>query len=308
MDQIPRIPIDLIQGVQRGITVIDLSCYRNLDFDKQIGQRQEILDAMISLVEKKTRGIEDLGTKAAVRYEVEYANGSELAQMFAEEGEVVGVDVAAILDGGCNYTYWTPLMDREAFAALTDIDPNELRNIGNIVDVGAGSGDLIKTFIGWGVNPDQILGVDISPTSTARINELGCAARCGRFSDVVEPTDQSSLTLLSYFIDRDADQMATFERALQTMQIGGTLVLEGLFPCESVDPNGQIYANSSTTVTRGNTAEEDIRLVIDAWQRLAQQFGIEIVITKVGSGSREVYSRDGYEELSSDIIVAKRVS
>lgn len=288
-------------------TPIELKNYDRPDFDRKIGPRPLILDLVRQLVDRKTQGLIDPGERAVARYEVEYANGQELAAMLeSTDLQKPEVDVEAVLNKRCNYTYWTPLMNPDVFKTLTNIDPDEMRKLDSIVDVGAGSGDLIRTLIKWGVNPQRVLGVDISSTSSQRITELGCQSRCGRFDEVVSSNDSFDLIFLSYFIDRDANQTNTFLRTLQSLKISGTLVLEGLFPCIPIDPNGLVYSNPENTITRGNSTQEDIALVISAFKEISTSLDMNIEIIGTGSGEREVYSRDDKETLPSDIIVVKR--
>ncbi len=295
--------------MEQQIGRIDFLRNVNKDFEQRIGDKANVLDIVKKVIDERTQNITDLGERAIARYEIEYANGAELEQLVqGSDLEEYGPELKRVLGERCNYSYWSPLMDETVFAGLTEIERSELNTLNAVVDVGAGSGDLLKTLIGWGVKPQNALGVDISPTSANRVREIGCEARTGRFEEVVSSEESFDLIFLSYFIDRDLDQRSTFYRAIQTLNSNGTLVLEGLFPCVPIDPKGQIYANPESTITRGESTDDDIALVIDSWNEIAQELGISLEVTKIGTGQREVYSRDGREELPSDVIIAKRVN
>ena len=194
-------------------------------------------------------------------------------------------------------------MDQKVFEKIVGIKPANLRGK-SILEAGAGPGDLIRTLIAWGIDPASIWGVDISPTSTKRIKELGCNSVCGRLDQVIDKIPQLvDLIFLSYFIDRDANQKKTLEAAMSCLAPGGTLVLEGLFPSQPFDSTGRNYAiEPKNLITKGKYAVEDIDAICVYFDYLAQRLGVPINIRSIASGSRYVWSNDGEEKLTTDFV------
>ena len=111
-------------------------------------------------------------------------------------------------------------------------------------------------------------------------------------------TGQFDTIFLSYFVDRDSNQRGTFEKSVGLLREGGTLVLEGLFPCVLSDSSGISYGMPN--VTRGVSAEEDIELVSSELRRLGMK------VPRIVAAERFVYSLDGPEVLSSHTLIFEK--
>ncbi len=91
--------------------IIDLGPVRMANFDIQIGARPEASTIISELIRLNTTGVLDPGAQAARRYQIEYATPRELeriAQTVHYPGLFPRDAVQRSLDGGVNYTYWTP--------------------------------------------------------------------------------------------------------------------------------------------------------------------------------------------------------
>ncbi|MEI7709421.1 MAG: hypothetical protein WCI76_01765, partial [bacterium] len=137
----------------------------------------------------------------------------------------------------------------------------------------------------------------ISRKAVERIREIGANGIHGTISST--PDTGYSTVFLSYFVDRDCDQRATFEKTGKILQSGGHCILEGLFPCVLKDSNGVSYGTAN--VTRGINAMEDIELVVAEFAQLGISLGRTII------SERLVYSMDGPEVLPSFILIFKKI-
>ena len=106
------------------------------------------------------------------------------------------------------------------------------------------------------------------------------------------------LVYLSYFIDYDTDQAATFDTVVDLVKSGGRIVLEGWFP---VRPFALLEsdADAHSFVTRGVTAEEDVLLIINFLNCLATSKGRMVVLERVIKTHRYVQSHYGFCRLPS---------
>jgi len=295
---------------QLGIKVFDLNnkILRDL-YNKLAGWKEEnenkinLLGAIKLLIVKKTSGL-DPNLAAVERYKVEYATASELEIYFIEAG--IEIDFQSLHESfkdKINYDYWTATLDSSLLQIITGVSLTNMLNM-KIADIGAGSGNLIKTLINLGIKKENITAVDISPTSSNTTRGLGVESLTGRLQDI--QLSGVDLVFLSYFIDRDLNQEETFNESLKALNEEGIIVLEGLLPALPVDPSGISYAELGL-VTKGKSVEEDLELIIDRYFELAKNQGIQIVATKVFSSLRLVYSRDGFELLPSYFLVIKRL-
>ncbi len=186
--------------------------------------------------------------------------------------------------------------DSHIFSLLEEILKNcSKRSI--IIDAGAGNGQLLKYIRQLGFY--NLIGIDISSKSIDLIEKFGINCFCGRIESSPVMYNSIDILFLSYFIDRDSDQARTFIHSINLLKRNGTLVIEGLFPCVLVDSNGVNYGPAN--VTRGKDALEDIFLAINFLEREG------LKLTKMIRGNRKVFSLDGLEELSSDILIFKKI-
>lgn len=239
---------------------------------------------MLKIIEAKRRAVTEALRELQItgpeeRYNLEYSTAEELEK-------ITGIKCRF---NGTHYWFNSVVRDEgflQSFVGLSD----------KILDVGAGNGSLFKKLINLGVSPSQLTGVDISQKAVERCREIGVRTIHGTISEVAD--NGYDIIFLSYFVDRDADQRGTFEKAVKILRLGGIVVLEGLFPCSLVDSNGISYGTAN--VTRGDNALEDSALVIDEFKQLDMELRSRLV-TK-----RQVYSMDGPEVLPSCFLFFKK--
>ncbi|HYV33232.1 MAG TPA: class I SAM-dependent methyltransferase [Candidatus Limnocylindria bacterium] len=213
------------------------------------------------------------------RYDLEYSN----AGAFCREARFKGT----------HYWFWTPLLDH-----LDLIGPVwKVSHQPWVLEVGAGNGELLLALRRWYIG-QRISAVETSEVAVKRIRKLGFAAYQGRLENLSLSRDFYDLLFLSYFVDRDQDQRGTFITSVGLLKKGGTLVLEGLFPCVLADSNGISYGQAN--VTKGDDAVEDISLVVNEFESLGAS------LHRVVVGQRLVCSLDGAEVLPSYTLVFKK--
>ncbi len=78
-------------------------------------------------------------------------------------------------------------------------------------------------------------------------------------------------------------------------------MLEGLFPVRAADSLGTQYADQATSVTNGESAADDVLRVVQC----LSGFGFQLECLAVGE--RLVFSLDGFERLSSCLIVMRKL-
>lgn len=166
---------------------------------------------------------------------------------------------------------------------------------GLIIDVGCGNGQLLNEISG-SVDTSRLLGIDISDESRSLLRCNGLTGTLPELYPGKISAESAELIFLSYFVDRDSNQKGTFDAARAILKPGGTLVLEGLFPVNPFDSHGTSYA-AQNTLTRGKSAFDDVRLVVNYLDLRLQQITI---------GERLVYSLDGFEILPSVFLIFKK--
>ena len=216
------------------------------------------------------------------RYDMEYSTAAELTVITQVPCEFIGT----------HYWFWSPILDSILLSSIIGKE-----NIGEkmILDVGAGNGTLIQALQSIGSDGRLIMGIDISSKAIDRIRETGATAIHGSLTNQIRTIPKSDLIFLSYFVDRDRDQLGTFREAARLLNRGGTLVLEGLFPCVMTDSSGVSYG--AANVTQGHDEVEDMQLIVAELAKLG--VGLKRIII----GKRFVYSLDGSEILPTNILV-----
>lgn len=200
-----------------------------------------------------------------------------------------------------NYAYLSPLLSPRGFEIITGgfSGPAPVR----ILDVGAGSNEFLRFCRDELELPaSHLAGVDISPASVARICADGFAGYCGRLENVPLPGASFDIVYLSFFIDYDTDQRATFDAALRLTKPGGSIVIEGLFP---VRPFALLDSDLSTFsfITKGRSAKNDIALVSQAIEVNARAYDRAAHLDHVYTGVRYVHSRFGFSKLRTHFLV-----
>jgi len=200
------------------------------------------------------------------------------------------------------YGYVSAMLSQESFELITGLVPESFSAL-NIIDVGAGSNEFLRFCRDTlGISPSQLTGTDVSDASRTIIEADGFTGYVGRLEELALPKEQFDLAYLSYFIDYDTDQAATFDAAIDLIKPGGKIVLEGLFP---VRPFGLLSSDVHTYsfVTKGRTVEEDIELVSKAFAQKGEEKGKTVRIEKVVKTHRYVQSQYGFHRLPSYFLV-----
>jgi len=109
------------------------------------------------------------------------------------------------------------------------------------------------------------------------------------------------IAYLSYFIDYDTNQAATFNATIDLIKPGGRIVLEGLFPVRPFALLENITETFSF-ITRGVTVEEDIVLVMESFIQLGKAKGRNVRLEKVVKTHRFVHSHYGFRRLPSHFL------
>ena len=252
---------------------------------------------------------------AVNRYDIEYGTwGYEqftrtLTRLNIEPGSLDEQNLKGALLHDPNYSFYSALVDPILWPRM--IDPSLLSAPRLIFDVGCGNGQLLD-FLAKTIEVPKcrLRGIDISKASTELLKAKGFSVACGSLPQLIENgtpmfIENSSLGVifLSYFVDRDADQKGTFNAAIQKLDNNGVIVLEGLFPVCACDSLGGVYAAGDTTITRGKSAADDIKRIVDY---LGERSADTLKLTKIITAERLVYSLDGFEILPSVFICLRR--
>ena len=203
---------------------------------------------------------------------------------------------------GSHYTYLNTLQYPRGFKKITGYLPKETSQM-KIIDIGAGSNEFLRFLHNEIAVPrNQLHATDISKASIEIINRDGFQGYLGRIENLSLPESFFDITFLSYFIDYDTNQRATFEETVRITKPNGKIILEGLFPsC----PSGLLESDRTglTFITKGDAAAEDIMLVCQAFQDIAKAQRKKILVEKIIHGWRYIYNRRGHSKLPSYFLV-----
>lgn len=255
-----------------------------------------VLGRMPEFMFRITQALKDLKKihDAASRYDLEYATAEEVNELIPGIGATFS---------RTHYWHYSPIFEQSVlgliFTEWSNINPkiakwHTLASATHLkyIDVGCGNGTLLFALAKNGVLKENLLGIDISGKAVDRTLEQGIPALKGTLSEIRPYADA---IFLSYFIDRDSDQKATFDTAVAGLPEGGLLVIEGLFPCILNDTNGISYGTAN--ITSGISAEGDIENVVIYLKTISMR------ICSIMTGERLVYSLDGPEVLPTTILV-----
>ena len=201
-----------------------------------------------------------------------------------------------------NYMYLNALLYRQNFEFIVGLGKSEIKNL-KILDVGAGINELLRFCHDiLGVSSNQLYGSDVSEASKRIIEKDGFDGYVGRLENLNLPENYFDLVFLSYFIDYDTNQRATFEGALRILRPGGKIILEGLFPSR---PNGLLEVDKAKDIfiTKGEDAAEDISLVCNAFINISKEQNKKIGVNKIVRASRYIHNQRGLNKLPSYFIV-----
>ncbi|GEM_PF-1607681 len=201
-----------------------------------------------------------------------------------------------------HYAYLSPILLTEGFTQITGVNVAEAQKLA-VLDVGAGSNEFLRFCKEeLQIPSEQLMGSDISMASVAIVKRDGFKGFEGRLETLPIPDQSQDLIYLSYFIDYDTDQQATFDAAVRLAAPKGKIVLEGWFP---VQPFAFLSSDKNTYsfVTKGNSTLEDLNLVKEAFERSGTQQGRQITVERFVEGQRYVKSHYGFHKLPSHFIV-----
>lgn len=202
------------------------------------------------------------------------------------------------------YGYASAILSKEGFELITGVEA-EAASLLRILDVGAGSNEFLRFCRdSLGISSEQLHGADVSRASIDIIEADQFTGHLGRLESLDLPPKSFDLIFLSYFIDYDTDQAATFHAAIDSVQDGGRIVIEGLFP---VRPFALLEkdANTHSFITKGESAVGDIELVREAFTLLGREKGRVVSLERVMKTHRFVHSHYGFHRLPSYFLTFK---
>ena len=205
-------------------------------------------------------------------------------------------------DNGSNYMYLNGLLDLNYFEKIIGYKKGEIVNK-KIIDIGAGSNELLRFLNSEiGISKDLLYGVDISPASRDIIVGDGFHGFCGRTENLKSIGNKFDVVSLSYFVDYDTDQLATFDAAVEKVSSHGKIILEGIFPSKYL---GLLEKDISkcTFITKGNSAVEDINLVCGTFVDLGKKYDKKIKVERIVKSWRYIYNRLGLNKRPSFFLI-----
>ena len=203
--------------------------------------------------------------------------------------------------GNAQYGYTSAILTPEGFELITGLKLEQPSNV-HIIDVGAGSNEFLRFCRDTlRVPSSQLHGIDVSSASRDIIISDGFTGHLGRLEELNLSQEMFDIAYLSYFIDYDTNQAATFNATIDLIKPGGRIVLEGLFPVRPFALLENITETFSF-ITRGVTVEEDIVLVMESFIQLGKAKGRNVRLEKVVKTHRFVHSHYGFRRLPSHFL------
>ena len=200
--------------------------------------------------------------------------------------------------GAPHYAYRNALLYHDEFERITGLSRDQLRT-GRTIDIGAGSNELLRFCRDMlGIPAEHLYGSDISRASVEIIRRDGFHGSLGRIESLDFPEQFFDLTMLSYFVDYDTDQRATLAEAVRITRPGGTIVLEGFFPCSPFRMSDK-DRERIPFLTRGESAAEDIGIICRAVEVEAAALGRHARTLRIAAGRRYICNRRGLRKLPS---------
>lgn len=235
------------------------------------------------------------------RYLIEYATRAELEQYRYQISPEKDLAVAELPI----YDSWSPAVnEQEPFRQLVLNNSGLAKRVPNIavLDVAAGRGSF-SLFLrdNFGISPNNVLCVDLSPTSTARTQELGFPSITGDIKEIQINT-VFDLIYLGYCIDRDNQPKKTLRKVRSLLHLRGVLILEGLLPVIPEDSLGTVYTEVPDRITKGKDLVGDAIAIAT----FVKENGDGLRLTAFALGPKIVRSLDGPELLSSSTFVFER--
>src|SRR3989344_4919072 len=214
-------------------------------------------------------------------YDIEYVDILDLGQLINEQRGGGILSEFSKFKGKCHYGFLNALLVWNGLTLISGYTRNELKKK-EICDVGSGSGELEEHLLSLGVTGTHLHSVDVSRASIERQKRLGINVYEGTIG-ILPATLRFDIIFLSYFIDYDNNQLATFASAIEHANRGAKIILEGRLPFE------------------------DARLISQAFDNLAHKVSRTAKLERLVVGSRYVYSHFGFSRLPSYFLVFKVV-
>ena len=212
-------------------------------------------------------------------------------------------EIEYAMPNNSHYAFLNALLSTEGLEKLTGFPIDQLRQR-QILDVGTGSGELIRFLLSQRVPPAHLGGTDIAHASIEAMENMGVRGYQGRLEDLSIPAHSIDLLFLSYFIDYDTNQKETLNSAIKLMRTGGTIVFEGLLPC--IVGGGQTQRDHiERRITRGRSLGEDTTLICQAFVDQANNEKRTAKIEKIILSYRYIYNQLGLRKRRSVFIVAE---
>jgi SAM-dependent methyltransferase len=95
-----------------------------------------------------------------------------------------------------------------------------------ILDVGCGTGELLRSLKAVGNHAWSLCGVDISAEALAGLSRQGIDAIAARFEEVDLPADSADLIVMNQTIEHVSDPRGTLQKACTLLKPGGVLLVE----------------------------------------------------------------------------------
>ena len=95
-----------------------------------------------------------------------------------------------------------------------------------ILDVGCGTGELLRLLKDGGDQSWQLAGVDVSAEAVSRLRDAGIEAVQGRFEDLRLPPASFDIVLMNQTIEHLGDPRGCLRAASEVLRPGGVLILE----------------------------------------------------------------------------------
>lgn len=213
-----------------------------------------------------------------------------------------GMYDAEYAGNAANYAYLNLLLCPGGIERVIGSPALYLNDHARFLDVGTGSGELLRYLHRERhVGRERLHGCDLSLRSCEIVRRDGFQAHLGRLEEVSLGDNAFEVIFLSYFVDYDTDQGATFDAAVRGVRKGGIIVFEGCLPSR---PWGLLKEDRSMChfITRGVSEAEDAELICRYIRRSGDRQGKPISNISVLGAERYLYNRRGLRKLPSTFI------
>ena len=201
-----------------------------------------------------------------------------------------------------NYAYLNLLLCPGGIERVIGSPKLNLSKDACLLDVGAGSGELLRHLHhARHLGRERLHGCDLSVRSCDIIRRDGFTPHLGRLEEARLGDDAFDVIFLSYFVDYDTDQGATFDAAVRAVRKGGIIIFEGCLPSQ---PWGLLNKDRSMCdfITQGVSEAEDTELICRYIRRSGDGQDKPVSKVSVLGAERYLYNRRGLRKLPSTFI------